>query len=304
MVSFSFWLFLSISLHFSPFLSISLYFSPYVNPQTPQFQIPEGFESEIRNTRFESLLSGDPTNYGNNAILNVEDFTGIAQFRCSCDTACSGLSFLLCGSLIFLSHSHFLFFFPLSFFSEPTLVRVIIEQENSEETILYGLYNPVPVLPPFGGACELFYETNGAVPDADNDLSLDSVVSGLTFVVVRCEGWGYVDGGMGVVAQRVYYDSGDGVKYPRIQTGLIFFSISYYSFESFFSLVLIISPLSNTQYLGQFNLLYPVVQALCTLKLWGWESLGLPTPLLLWRCRMWTAGQKSWKLCTPICKYP
>ena len=211
-----------------------------------QFQVAAGFESEIKSTRFESLSSGNPTNYGNNQILNVDDFMGVAQFRCSCDVDCSGfflpLFFLLLVASFFVQKCYItqlslLHSPPHSLFSEPTLVHVIIEQDNSKETILYGLYNPAAVLPPMGGVCETFYETNEGV-EGDADLSVNSIISGLTFVVVRCKGWEFYDGGMGVVTQRIYYDTGDGVKYPRIQNGLFF---HYFPFFFFFDLLFLIS---------------------------------------------------------------
>ena len=35
---------------------------------------------------------------------------------------------------------------------------------------------------------------------------------------VRCGGWDFFDGGMGVVGERIYYNNNG--TYPRLQTGL------------------------------------------------------------------------------------
>ena len=77
-----------------------------------QFQVAPGFESLIKSTRFESLLTENPTDFGQNQILNVEDFSGIAQFRCSCDNICSGSP----CSIFFI---YYLFFMVFKLFSSP-----------------------------------------------------------------------------------------------------------------------------------------------------------------------------------------
>ena len=104
---------------------------------------------------------------------------------------------------------------------EPSLVRAIIEEENGNTFSLYGQYQLDLPLPPKGGSCESFYETNEGV---GGDAGL---ISGLSMVVVRCSGWDFFDGGMGMVGRRVYYAVEDeGVTYPQAQTGLLleFFS--------------------------------------------------------------------------------
>ena len=94
------------------------------------------------------------------------------------------------------------------------MFRLTIEKEDESTSIFYGLYEPRGVLSPRGGACESLFETNG-------DVGEEGIVSGLSFIVVRCGGWMYADGDVSVVGQRIYYES-DGALYPRNQTGYLF----------------------------------------------------------------------------------
>uniref|UniRef100_A0A7S4NUI1 GPS domain-containing protein n=1 Tax=Paramoeba aestuarina TaxID=180227 RepID=A0A7S4NUI1_9EUKA len=148
------------------------------------FRIPAELQSKVRNTKFESLLGDDPDDFGQIQVFNIDEGSGVAQLRCSCTADCA----------------------------EPLLFRLTIEDNDDVETVFYGLYEPRAILPPRGGECETYYDTND---DANNE---NQVVSGLTFVVVRCGGWSFFDGDMGIVGQRVYYQSSDGAQYPRNQT--------------------------------------------------------------------------------------
>ena len=103
------------------------------------------------------------------------------------------------------------------------LFRLTIEEESGQEILLYGLFEPRSSLPPRGGVCESYYETNSGV--IDDDL----IVSGLSFVVIKCGGWMFSDGDMSGVGVRMYYDS-QGAKYPRNQTGLFYFWILGFGF--------------------------------------------------------------------------
>ena len=135
----------------------------------------------------------------------------------------------------------FLFFFlhgRLTEISEPLLFRLTIEVEDGDEIVLYGLFEPRAILPPRGGTCESFYDTNEGVGSDDS-----VIMSGLSFFVVRCGGWMFSDGDMSIVGQRVYYQSSDGPQYPRNQTCLLSFSFFpfffRFSFFLFFSLFLV-----------------------------------------------------------------
>ena len=115
----------------------------------------------------------------------------------------------------------------------------IIGTTEDKSTTFYTLFTPPPVLPPRGGECRAVYETvEGGEVDGEG------AVSAFSFVVVNCGGWEYIDGGEGVVAQRVYYevlDEGKGVvldplEYPVKRNGLLFFI--FFLFLYFLFLVL------------------------------------------------------------------
>ena len=109
------------------------------------------------------------------------------------------------------------------------MFRVVVENEDGEITIYYGMFSPKSALPPQGGGCEALYETNEGVGDEGE------IVSGLSFVVVSCGGWEYYDGDKSIVGWEVYYESEDGASYPRNQTGLYIFPFLHiiYSRECF-----------------------------------------------------------------------
>ena len=121
----------------------------------------------------------------------------------------------------------------LHFPPEPLMFRLIIEKEGGITNIFYGLFEPKGILPPRGGLCESLYQTNEGVGEGEG------IVSGLSFVVVRCWGWMYADGDLSVLGHRVYYES-TGSFYPRNQTGIYLFRatisifcIFYFIFSQF-----------------------------------------------------------------------
>ena len=59
-------------------------------------------------------------------------------------------------------------------------------------------------------------------------------------MMVSCGGYKYYDGDLSIVGHRIYYESQDGVTYPRNQTSMIFIIIIiiYYLFYFFFFQIL------------------------------------------------------------------
>ena len=208
------------------------------------------------------MWSDDPESFGDLEVTTSSGLSGLVQIRCSCGSDCAGIAKpnktksnknKTNDKKNEQQHHSLSYFLSHSLPSEPILIKIIGTTEDTT-VIFYALFTPPPVLPPQGGECRAIFETvTGGAVGGGNE-----AVSAFSFVVVNCGGWEYVDGGEGVVAQRVYYevlDEGEGevlnpLEYPSKRNSLLFFF--FFSFLShFFSLLLSYS--HSHQLMGQSN---------------------------------------------------
>ena len=121
-------------------------------------------------------------------------------------------------------------------FPEPTFVRLVVSFSDNTTLTLYQQYQPPTSLPPILGSCSASYSTltDGELVVGDDDSDVTSL---LTFVNANCQEWLYVDGGVTVLGQKIYFqvdDEGVGsvtgpLSYPPKILCLFFF----FSFDEF-----------------------------------------------------------------------
>jgi len=146
-------------------------------------------QGEIEESEILSLWTEHTDDFGNLEVLQVTGTAAtdnkLTQVRCSCSAECS----------------------------EPVFLQINVRLNQKDHT-LHFIYEPSGILPPLqGDGCSTFIETYGGESE---------IISGLTFVGVKCDESFFADG---FAANNIWYevtDAGDGpvntpAQYPPIQ---------------------------------------------------------------------------------------